>query len=149
MNRRPIIRPERLRRIARGFAPIENRFLHGGFFASLGHHERSLYLFLVLAADRNGVSFYGYDKICDALGVRPDEYVHARDRLMDADLIAFEAGCFQVLSLPARPRTIATTSPERPHPRPRPAHQRQPTRAGWGRDDAVKLDVILRDLQKR
>ena len=50
------VRPDRVRRIDRGFAAIPNRFLHGGFFASLRHTERSLYLFLVLAGDRNGVS---------------------------------------------------------------------------------------------
>jgi hypothetical protein len=32
--------------------------LHEGFFASLSHAERSLYFCLVLAGDRNGVSFY-------------------------------------------------------------------------------------------
>src|SRR5690606_5797195 len=61
------IRPERVRRTEGGFAFIPNRFLHGGFFASLDHLERSLYLFLVLAGDRNGVSYYAYDKICATL----------------------------------------------------------------------------------
>lgn len=40
---RPLIRPERIRRIGRGFAFVRNRFLHNGFFASLTHAERSLY----------------------------------------------------------------------------------------------------------
>jgi hypothetical protein len=143
MNRRPI-RPDRLPRIERGFAAVPNRFLHGGFFASLGHVERSLYFFLVLAADRNGVSFYGYDKICDALAVRPDEFVQARDRLIDADLIVVDNGRFQVLSLPARPCTT-TASKLRPHP----PRQPRKARSGWGREDGVKLDAILRELKKR
>lgn len=102
MNRRPI-RPDRLRRIERGFAAIPNRFLQGGFFVSLGHLERSLYFFLALAADRNGVSFYAYDKICSTLAVSPDEYVAARNALIDKDLIAFDGTRFQVLSLPPEP----------------------------------------------
>ena len=102
MNRCPI-RPDRIRRIQRGFAAIPNRFLHGGFFVSLGQLERSLYFFLVLAGDRHGVSFYAYDKICSTIAVSPDEYIAARNALIDKDLIAFDGTRFQVLSLPPQP----------------------------------------------
>jgi hypothetical protein len=97
------IRPDRIRRIHGGFAFVPNRFLHEGFFASLGHPERSLYLFLVLAADRQGVSFYSQDRICSTLGMTPDEYVAVRNRLIGDDLIVFDGTRFQVLSLPPAP----------------------------------------------
>ena len=101
---RPPIRPDRVRRIdRRGFAWVPNRFLHGGFFVSLSHAERSLYLFLVVAGDRNGVSFYHYDRICSALEMTPDDYVTVRNSLIDKDLIAFDGSRFQVLSLPESP----------------------------------------------
>ncbi|HEV7884879.1 MAG TPA: hypothetical protein VGO81_15005 [Solirubrobacteraceae bacterium] len=100
-GRRTPPRPDRIRRIEGGFAFVPNRFLHEGFFASLSHPERSLYLFLVLAGDRNGVSFYAYDRICDALELTPDDYL--RNSLIDKDLIAFDGGRFQVLSLPPAP----------------------------------------------
>lgn len=94
-DRRPLHRapprPDRLRRIDAGFAFVPNRFLHDGFFVSLDHAERSLYLFLVLAGDRNGVSFYAYDRICDAVALTLDEYLVVRDNLIDKDLIAFDA----------------------------------------------------------
>ena len=96
-------RPDRVRRIQGGFAFLPNRFLHEGFFASLSHVERSLYLFLVLAGDRNGVSFYAYDRICDALELTLDEYLVVRTSLIDKDLIAFDGTRFQVLSLPPAP----------------------------------------------
>jgi len=96
-------RPDRVRRIEGGFAFLPNRFLHEGFFASLSHAERSLYLFLVLAGDRSGISFYAYDQICDALELTPDEYVLVRNSLIDKDLIAFDGHRFQVLSLPPAP----------------------------------------------
>jgi hypothetical protein len=99
-----------LRRIERGFAVIPNRFLHGGFFASLNHAERSLYLFLVLAADRNGVSFYAYDRICSTLEITPDDYVLVRNSLIHKDLIALDGTRFQVLALPPAP----VTTPPRP-----------------------------------
>ena len=96
-------RPDRIRRIAGGFAFVPNDFLHRGFFASLSHAERSLYFFLVLAGDRNGVSFYAYDRICDALELSQDEYLVVRKSLIDKDLIAFDGRRFQVLSLPPAP----------------------------------------------
>jgi hypothetical protein len=102
------VQPDRVRRIERGFAFVPNRFLHGGFFASLAHTERSLYFFLVLAGDRNGVSFYSYDRICATLEITVEDYVEARNALIRQDLVAFDGSCFQVLSLPPRPV---------PHPR--------------------------------
>ena len=96
-------RPDRVRRIVGGFAFVPNDFLHQGFFASLSHAERSLYFFLVLAGDRNGVSFYAYDRICDALELTQDEYLVVRNSLIDKDLIAFDGRRFQVLSLPPAP----------------------------------------------
>jgi len=104
---RPPPRPDRIRRIDGGFAFLPNRFLHEGFFASLNHAERSLYLFLVLAGDRNGVSFYAYDRICDTLELTPDDYLVVRTSLLDKDLIAFDGGRFQVLSLPPAPTVSA------------------------------------------
>lgn len=105
---RPPIRPDRLRRIGkRGFAWVPNRFLHDGFFVSLNHAQRSLYFFLIVAGDRNGVSYYHYDRICAALEMTPDDYVAVRNSLIDKDLIAFDGSRFQVLSLPESPTHTA------------------------------------------
>jgi len=102
MSRRPV-RPDRVRSVRRGFAAIPNRFLHEGFFTSLDHVERSLYLFLVLAGDRNGVSYYGYDRICSTLELTLDGFLDARNALLDMDLLATDGTRLQVLSLPPRP----------------------------------------------
>jgi hypothetical protein len=77
--------------------------LHEGFFASLGHVERSLYFFLVIAGDRDGVSFYGPDRICAALEISLDDFLAARNSLIAKDLVAFDGTRLQVLSLPAAP----------------------------------------------
>jgi hypothetical protein len=100
---RALPRPDRIRRIAGGFAFVPNEFLHRGFFAQLSHSERSLYFFLVLAGDRNGVSFYAHDRICAELELTLDDYLVVRDRLIDLDLVAFDGTQFQVLSLPPAP----------------------------------------------
>jgi hypothetical protein len=96
------INPQRARKIAGSFAFIEHRFLRNGFFATLTHHELLLYVFLVLVADRNGLSYYSYDKICILLRISVDEYILVRDSLIKKDLIAFDGYLFQVLSLPEK-----------------------------------------------
>jgi hypothetical protein len=103
MINKMILCPERVRKISGSFAFIEHRFLRDGFLVSLNHHEMLLYFFLVLAADRYGLSFYGYDKICSLLRITLEDYLEARNRLVDKDLIAFNGQLFQVLSLPRQP----------------------------------------------
>jgi hypothetical protein len=95
--------PQRLRKITGSFAFIEHRFLRDGFLETLTHHELLLYLFLVLVADRRGLSYYSYDKICTLLQVSVDEYLCARDALIQKDLIAFDGYLYQVLALPQSP----------------------------------------------
>ena len=95
--------PQRLRKITGSFAFIEHRFLRDGFFETLTHHELLLYLFLVLVADRRGLSYYSYDKICTLLRISVDEYICARNTLIQKDLIAFDGYLYQVLSLPQSP----------------------------------------------
>ena len=102
IERNPLI-ADRVRKIGGSFAFIEHRFLRSGFWASLGHHELLLYLFLILAADRQGLSYYSFDKICSLLAISCDEYIVARNALIDKSLIAFDGHLFQVLSLPAGP----------------------------------------------
>ncbi len=100
--RNPLV-SHRVRSINGSFAFIEHRFLRHGFWASLSHHELLLYFFLVLVADRQGLSFYSYDKICSLLAISVDEYILARDSLINKDLLAFDGTFFQVLSLPPEP----------------------------------------------
>jgi len=109
VSRAPIL-PDRVRRIDGSFAFVPHRFLREGFFAALTKNELALYVFLVLAADRAGISFYSYDRICAILELDPDAYIDARDGLLDADLIALDGSRFQVLSLPARPSRRARAS---------------------------------------
>ncbi len=96
--------PGRVRQIAgQGFGFIPHRFLRDGFLSSLDRDELALYLFLVLVANRYGVSFYGYDAICEMIHMPAECYIEARNRLIEKDLIAFDGTRFQVLSLPDQP----------------------------------------------
>lgn len=102
VERKPLV-CHRIRKINGSFAWIGHRFLRGGFFTSLSHNELLLYFFLVLAADRQGLSYYHYDKICSLLCLSLDDYIVARNQLIDKDLLAFDGTFFQVLSLPQSP----------------------------------------------
>ena len=101
MNNKKSIRSDRSRNIRQcTFGWIDHNFLHYGFLNRLSQHELLLYYFLITVADRNGVSFYDYERICQFLKLELDEYIQARNTLCDRSLIAVENGVFQVLSLP-------------------------------------------------
>jgi hypothetical protein len=102
--RQPIV-PERAPRITGSFSFILHRFLRDGFLQQLSRDQLALYVFLVLAGNYDGVSFYRYDAICCTLALTIDEYIAARNALIDKDLIAFDGTRYQVLSLPDAPPT--------------------------------------------
>jgi len=83
MLEKKILNPERIRRIDGGFSFIPHR-----------------------ASDRNGLSYYSYDRICTLLQFNLDEYIAARDGLIEKDLIAFDGSLFQVLSFPLKPVAV-------------------------------------------
>lgn len=109
-----IPQPQRVRRIQQSFAWIDHRLLRNGYLPVMTQQEHGLYLFLALAGDRHGVSFYRKEKICDALGLDWNEFEIARDRLIDFQLIAFEPysavtpnGYYQLLPVDGRPPRFA------------------------------------------
>ena len=63
--------PERVRKINGSFAFIEHRFIRDGFWSSLSQHELLLYVFLVLVADRNGLSYGSSPAIFSDLSENP------------------------------------------------------------------------------
>ena len=100
MIKKKILEPGRIRRIDGGFSFIPHRFLTDGFLASLSQRHLLLYLFLIVVSDRHGLSFYSYETICSLLQLSLDQYIQARDGLIEKDLIAFDGTIFQVLELP-------------------------------------------------
>lgn len=109
------INPNRIRRITGSFSWIDHRLLSDGFLITMTGDEMLLYFFLVLVGDKNGVSFYGYDKICNFLKIDVKHFVVARNQLIDKELIACENGRFQVLQLPneAKVPPVVKQAPKR------------------------------------
>jgi hypothetical protein len=112
MRKYVIPQPQRVRKIENSFAWIDHRLLRNGYVEVMAHQDQVLYLFLVLVADRHGVSFYRKEKICDFLGLDWGEFEVARWRLVDHALIAFEPynvsnpnGYYQVLPVDRQVRS--------------------------------------------
>jgi hypothetical protein len=104
MIRKKLLDHHRVRHINGGFSFVPHRFLTDGFLASLDQKQLLLYLFLILVSDRYGLSFYSYDAICSLLQLTLDQYIEARNGLIEKDLIAFDGTIFQVLDLPSKPK---------------------------------------------
>ena len=103
MIRKKILVAERVRTTGKSFAFIPHRFLTDGFLQSSTRHELALYLFLVLASDKNGLSFYADKTICSVLGFKDEGYLFARSSLIHKNMIVYDGTLFQVLSLPTTP----------------------------------------------
>jgi len=107
----PVLEPHRLRRIPRSFAWIDHRLRSEGLLKKLHPEDIGLYLFLTLAADRDGLSCWRLDRIeRDIPCFDRHALWDARSRLAQLDLIAYRPwrdgepdGCYQVLAVD-RPR---------------------------------------------
>ena len=102
MFEKNLIVPELRRQLAPPFAWLDRRFLFDDYLGRSSPKENLLYLFLALAADRDGLSFYSYDRICQLLKFTVDDYIEAREGLLGKELIAFDGRQFQLLALPRR-----------------------------------------------
>lgn len=111
MIRKHLLRPERLRQIPPTFSWIDHRLIRQHRLRSCGSHAWALYLFLVCAADVQGLSYYSDASIARYLNCDSVTLCAARQQLMDADLVAFYKPLYQVLALqeslplPPSPRT--------------------------------------------
>jgi len=100
MVNKSLIVPEKKRILTPPFAWIDRRFFFSGFLTRLSAAENLLYFFLILVSDKDGLSYYSYEKICESLKITVDEFIRARDGLVRKNLIAHRAGLFQMLILP-------------------------------------------------
>jgi hypothetical protein len=98
-----VLQPQRVRRVPSQFSWIDQRLVRGGFIERCDPPAAALYLFLVTVGDAQGLSYYGEAALCRHLQLTAVQLCSARDRLIGADLIAFQAPLYQVLALPASP----------------------------------------------
>lgn len=104
-----IPRPDHVRTL-RGtpFGWLDARLLRGGWLRRLPPESLLAYVFLCLAADRHGVSYYRRSRISDELGLDDQRLHRGLARLHELELVAYapfyrgaEDGYHQVLPLPS------------------------------------------------
>jgi len=103
----PVLVPQRIRNVPRSFAWVDHRIRSEGILERLRPEDIGMYLFLTLAADRNGLSCWRLDRIQRAISCFDRHALwDARTRLAELDLIAYRPwrkgepdGCYQVLSV--------------------------------------------------
>jgi hypothetical protein len=96
------VKPQRVRRIPNGFGWVDHRLARERLFSGLSHSSMALYLLLVTVADGEGLSFWSERTICEVLDMTSASLREATRELEKADLVAYAAPIFQVLSLPSR-----------------------------------------------
>jgi hypothetical protein len=99
--------PTKVRRIQGTFAWLDHRLLREGHLERMTLEDVALYVFLVLAANREGCSFYRKDQACKKLGIDWDQFEESKARLLEKGYIAFRPfragdvdGFYQVLGVP-------------------------------------------------
>lgn len=111
MSAKFLLRPARLRQVPARFSWLDQRLIREGHLRGCGAEAWALYLFLVLVADAQGLSWYSDRRLCLEVSTDPTGLAKARGRLQDAELIAYAAPFYQVLELPAAPRTRSQAVP--------------------------------------
>src|SRR5437899_2758726 len=114
--------PERRRKITGSFACIAPRCIRDGFWSRRSQPALLLSGFLVLVADRNGLSSDSFDTRCALVQLPLDADLLARHALSKQDLLAFDGHLLQGLSLPR----IPVPQPARPLPSAPPMAQADP-----------------------
>jgi hypothetical protein len=96
------------------FGWLEARLLKDGWLARLGPDSTAVLVLLALAADRQGASFYGRDKMGVLLGLDRSAVDRALARLVDLGLVVQRPwseghpdGVWQLLPVPLAPRRDA------------------------------------------
>ncbi len=94
----PFVR-DRIRSIGAGFGWVDHRLVREHYVERCSHGALSLYLFLAVVCDGDGVSWWSERSLSSRLGMDVDRLRQARAELEAADLIAYEAPVWQVLQL--------------------------------------------------
>lgn len=100
-----LILPELIRKIPKSFAWIDREILWQGYIQKLKPELCTLYLFLVLVADQQGLSFYSDRRICEFLHIKKELLPRFRAELAAQGLIAYQSPLYQLLALVPRSRS--------------------------------------------
>jgi hypothetical protein len=92
-----LLNPRRERRIPARFSWLDQRLVREQHLASLSVDAQALYLFLACVSDASGMSYYSNSGIAKHLTM--ESINTARQELIKASLLAYQAPLYQLLSL--------------------------------------------------
>jgi hypothetical protein len=110
MVRKRILRRDRVRRVPGRFSWVDHRLVRDEHICGRSHQSLALYLLLVTVSDAQGLSFYSDASLQRYLGLSPMLLEQARVGLCEAQLIAYSAPLYQVLSLETSSSTTSQVS---------------------------------------
>jgi hypothetical protein len=116
MKAKPILCPERLRRVPRQFSWIDQRLVRDRHITRCSANALALYLLLCTVADAQGLSYYSDATALRLLSLSSAQLREARAQLVAAGLIAYEAPFYQVLSLEPTHAPVTTPAPRTGEP---------------------------------
>lgn len=99
MKTKPLLCPQRLRRVPPRFSWIDQRLVRDRHISRCSPPALALYLLLCTVADAQGASYYSDATAARLLSLGPADLRAARGQLLAAGLIAYQAPFYQVLSL--------------------------------------------------
>lgn len=94
-----VLEPKRLRRVPRQFGWADHRLLLDRHLERCTAAAWGLYLFLVVAGDAQGLSYYSDAAVCRILSLTPNVLTKLRQELLTAELLAYQKPLYQVLSI--------------------------------------------------
>ena len=100
MIRKEIVNPGRVRRMPEGFGWVDHRFVRKGYLKGRSRESLALYLFLVIVADADGLSYYSEESLCRHMNFNHTDLAVSRKELVTAELVAYRKPFYQVLALP-------------------------------------------------
>ena len=106
MSQKRIPNLSRVRRVPKQFSWVDHRLVRLGYLRGRSPHSMTLYLFLIVVADADGVSWYGDERISVELGFSQQTARQVRTELKKADLITYDRPFYQVLGLCGDPATL-------------------------------------------
>src|SRR5881296_1277382 len=113
MKIKPILCPDRLRRVPRQFSWIDQRLVRDHHIARCTCDALALYLLLCTVADAQGMSYYSDATAARLLSLAVPKLRQARTQLIAAGLIVYQAPFYQVLSLDPDQAPVHSPPPPR------------------------------------
>lgn len=94
-----IIDRDRVRRVPPQFSWVDHRLVRGDHLMKASALAWGLYLVLVTVGDEHGLSYYSERTLGRLLSLTQEAIIHARQELLAAGVLAYEAPFYQVLGL--------------------------------------------------